>query len=203
MFFSPLLRKALSFSFLGHLAVFGIFNVSFGPNLLSRDTSNVYFWGEIFLPSERKEESLGYSPVLSGNYRILSSQGRTYDFSQPALKPLNTGVSHSQKITYFSNAGLLNPAVRRKEPVVMLYPELPYHFLLYFKDRQIAHIEFMFNIGSSGKRSSVLIHRKVSSGNLELDLLSMRHISRYIAMQQLQFTPGTWQKVRIDLSAKE
>jgi hypothetical protein len=82
----------------------------------------------------------------------------------------------------------------------MFYPRLPYHFALYFKDRQTVHIELMFQVISGAQRNSILVKRRVSSGNLEADLLSMRYISRYLFIQQRGFAPNKWQTVKIDLS---
>jgi hypothetical protein len=53
---------------------------------------------------------------------------------------------------------------------------------------------------SGDKRNSILVKRRISSGNLEADLLSMRYISRYLFMQQRGFVPNKWQTVKIDLS---
>ena len=84
----------------------------------------------------------------------------------------------------------------------MFYPRLPPYFSLYFKDRQVAHMELMFKITSSLKNSSISIKRKISSGNLEADLLCMRYINHYLFVQQGIFTSGDWQAVKIELSAK-
>jgi hypothetical protein len=93
--------------------------------------------------------------------------------------------------------------VRKKEPEIIFHPLLPYSFTLYFKDRQIAHVELLFNIVSNkGLRNAAVIKRKISSGNLEVDLLIMRYIEHYLFIQQARFTPNTWQSVKIDLSAK-
>jgi hypothetical protein len=82
----------------------------------------------------------------------------------------------------------------------MFYPHLPYNFLLYFADRQAVHIELMYNI-SPGAHSPVLsLKRKISSGNLEADLLAMRYLSHYLSIQQENFPQNTWQAVKIDLS---
>jgi len=48
-----------------------------------------------------------------------------------------------------------------------------------------------------------VIKRKISSGNLEVDLLTMRYIGHYLFIQQKRFTPNNWQTVKIDLSEKE
>ena len=73
---------------------------------------------------------------------------------------------------------------------------------LYFKDRQLAHIELAFNIISGQKINPVVVKRKISSGNLEADLLSMRYISHYLYIQQAAFPSDVWQEVKIELSPK-
>jgi hypothetical protein len=91
----------------------------------------------------------------------------------------------------------------RKESSIMLYPALPQHFLLYFKDRQIVHIELLFWIDSIDRTGYVDIKRKISSANPEADLLAMRYISRYLLIQKMQFLPQSWQTVKIELSPKD
>jgi hypothetical protein len=98
-------------------------------------------------------------------------------------------------------AGLNIP--ERKESVIMFHPLLPYQLQLYFKDRQQVHIELMFNIIPGKEKNSILIKRKVSSGNLEADLLSVRYISHYLFIQQARFQPNNWQTVKIDLSTQK
>jgi hypothetical protein len=92
--------------------------------------------------------------------------------------------------------------IRKKEAVIMFYPQLPYNFLIYFQDRQLVHIELMYNIISRDSANSIIIKRKISSGNLEVDLLSMRYIGHYLFIQQDAFAPNIWQTVKIDLSTK-
>jgi hypothetical protein len=91
---------------------------------------------------------------------------------------------------------------RRAAPLVF-YPELPYYFSFYFQDRQVAHIELSFSIiMTADGREEVDVKRRISSGNLEADLLSMRYINHYLFIQKERFTPGAWQKVKIELAAK-
>ena len=84
-----------------------------------------------------------------------------------------------------------------------MHPLLPHDFALYFKDRQIAHVELEFNFVSSRQPAVAVIKRKISSGNLEVDLLSMRYIGHYLFIQQTKFAPNSWRTVKIDLSAKD
>lgn len=95
------------------------------------------------------------------------------------------------------------PLIKKDRPVVMLYPRLPYQFNLYFKDRQVAHVELMYNITKQNSHNSIVIIRKVSSGNLDADLICLRYINNYLSAQQERVcvTDG-WKTVKIELSAK-
>lgn len=94
------------------------------------------------------------------------------------------------------------PAVFRREgdSSVMIHPLLPFQLQLYFKDRQSVHLELMFKIIAAGTRRQILVRRKISSGNLEADLLCARYLGHYLFIEQARFVPNTWQSVRIDLS---
>ena len=88
----------------------------------------------------------------------------------------------------------------RRTQEILFHPLLPYSFPLYFKDRQVAHVELLFKILQDKLRSYILVKRKISSGNLEVDLLSVRYISHYLFLRQAAFAPGAWQVVKVDLS---
>ena len=93
-----------------------------------------------------------------------SAQG-TPDFSLGGLhfKPQLTAALYNEKPAFMENIpNALFPA-GRKDPTLIFHPLLPYSFLLYFKDRQVAHVELMFNIVSDGGRHSTVIKRKISS----------------------------------------
>lgn len=211
MIFSTSFRKTVFISLLGHIALFSIFSFSFGHKIASREFSGVSFWGAIL----RNSDLTGY---FGANERLINSQNFTkrppvasldktnrLDFSMPGyyLKPAVT-LKVSENKAAFAREMISAPfPISKKGPVIMFYPQLPYHFLVYFKDRQIAHIELMFNIISSDKTDSIAIKRKISSGNLEADLLVMRYINHYLFIQQASFPPHSWQTVKIDLSAKD
>jgi len=138
-----------------------------------------------------------------GGFRQRRKGGKAGEAGSPALAGEKPPVClpFNQEKRFFSQKLLPISAISaRKEPAIMFYPRLPYHFALYFKDRQTAHIELMFQVISGAQRNSVLVKRRISSGNLEADLLSMRYISRYLFIQQRAFAPNKWQIVRIDLS---
>jgi hypothetical protein len=106
------------------------------------------------------------------------------------------------KQPFFESPAPKPVSLRKNEPSITLHPLLPYGFTLYFKDRQVAHMELAFKISSDSDRKLILLKRKVSSGNLEADLLAMRYIWHYLFIQQAKFTPGGWQVVKIDLSTE-
>jgi len=223
---NPILRQALFISLLGHVTLFGMFSFSFGPKIPEVNFANVSFWGAILRSADlmnNRNFDIGYKTggfigrlgisVLDKIKRedLLASRG--YFSASPAFgggeagSPALAGekppvcLPFNQEKRFFSQKLLPISAISaRKEPAIMFYPRLPYHFALYFKDRQTAHIELMFQVISGAQRNSVLVKRRISSGNLEADLLSMRYISRYLFIQQRAFAPNKWQIVRIDLS---
>jgi len=91
---------------------------------------------------------------------------------------------------------------KRKDSVIIFHPQLPYDFLLYFKDRQEVHIELLFKISRDLEDRSIVIKRKISSGNLEADLLAMRYIDHYLFLQQARLPLDSWRAVKIDLGLK-
>ena len=65
------------------------------------------------------------------------------------------------------------------------------------------HIELVFNLISQGNSKTIVMNRKISSGNLEADLLTKRYLGHYLFVQQGAYPADSWQTVKIDLSAKE
>ncbi|MFH1269646.1 MAG: hypothetical protein ABIH75_01125 [Candidatus Omnitrophota bacterium] len=201
-------RQAVVISLLGHLTLFGIFILSFGPRIPDADFSRVCFWGAVFRASDlikstppydagyKKSATLGKSEI-SVLDKVKQEDFLAYrDYSKPPVSL----VFNQEKIALVQESAPILPILARKETAIMFYPRLPYHFALYFKDRQTAHIELAFQVNSADKRNFVLVKRRISSGNLEVDLLSVRYISRYLFMQQRGFVPDKWQIVKIDLS---
>lgn len=206
---------SLFISILGHITVFSIFSFSFGGRIPSVNFAQVSFYGTIlseadlsrsFNHQDTKVAAMRKSNLLA----LAKTDYRPYLVRRDYLKPpVNLLLSEVNPLTYNIGEGVKqvsmglnfsNP-LKRKEPIIMFYPHLPYHFTLYFKDRQAVHIELMFNITPCGsKKNSITLKRKISSGNLEADLLTMRYISRYLFIQQMGFIPNNWQTVKIDLS---
>lgn len=207
---NTILKKTIFISLLGHITVFGIFRFTFGDRILKANYAYVYFLGAILRSSDLLNrpftESKHTKVYLSkrSNTSVLGGVNKE-DFSllKSYFKPRVSLPVSAQKIIPSSLRESVSFIEKRKEPIIMFYPRLPYHFLLYFKDRQRVHIELMFNTISDVKTSTILIKRKISSGNLEADLLSMRYISHYLFLQQTRFVPNVWQTVKIDLSAKD
>lgn len=228
MIFSSFFKKTLLISAIGHIAVFSIFSFSFGYRLPKVTYPQIVFWGALLrgsdlTPSSGIEMALRKSQNFSSsNKAVFIKRPRTTVLDRtnrewylgpnhyfpaiagsPALageKPTLTLPLNPDKIIFKEKTGSIALAQNKTRPAIMLYPHLPYHFLLYFKDRQLVHIELMFNIISSNGANSIVIKRKTSSGNLEADLLSMRYISHYLFLQQASFTPDKWQSVKIELS---
>ncbi len=220
---SDFLGQAIVISLLGHVALFGMFSLSFGPKIPEMNFARVCFWGAILRSSDlmnsrnfdmghktgrltgkseisaldkinRKNllASRDYFPALAGSRPIPNNNWRE--------KPPVSLTLNQEKIISMQRLAPISLMPAKKESAIMFYPRLPYYFALYFKDRQTVHIELMFAVISGDKRNSILVKRRVSSGNLEADLLSMRYISRYLFMQQRGFAPNKWQTVEIDLS---
>lgn len=204
------LSKAIFISLLGHIAFFSIFSLSFGNRIPKSDYTCVSFWGQFLRSSQVSPPSLGGASLSIKEFFIrkpdtLALDKITRESPLPTsyyLKPPLSLVSHTEKETFIKKSLPLLFSSRR-EPTIIFHPLLPYDFTLYFKDRQVAHVELMFNILSGPIRNSIVIKRKISAGNLEVDLLVMRYIGHYLFIQKTCFTPNNWQTVKIDLSAKE
>ncbi len=202
------LKNTLIISSLGHLMVFGLFSFSFDQNRFQHQEPSLVFWGQI-LPNAAVSLK---SVVLPGNHSIFEKLDNTVlpkdvtpnfclsaDFS---LKPQVQLSFSPGKVAYCQKEKNVQIQPPKKDSPIKFHPLLPYQLQLYFKDRQAVHIELMFNIGSSPDRNTIMIKRKISSGNLEADLLSIRYINHYLFNQRSRFPLNTWQTVKIDLSTK-
>ncbi len=212
------LKNALSFSLFVHLSVFSLLAFSFVRPPLPRALS-VRFLGRI-LPDFELKESAG-----TGSY--TARQGPASDFLRSiSLKLMDRSVAgrkyreHTRimaayvlKPLYFVDTGSvkqdhafsesLEYFVRQKArpPVFVFHPILPSSFRLYFKDRQTAHVELAFNMLTVSESMMLpVVKRKVSSGNLEADLLCKRYILNYLFAHREAFKASEWQTVKIELS---
>jgi hypothetical protein len=200
-------KKTILVSLLGHLTVFSLIGFSFGINLPRINVADVYFFKgmvpDINPTHAGSFAGAGIREFLSKKIAVLALREgkKTLPIPEGYLKPAaSLSFNEEKPATEPRIQGL--SGLKKRESVIMFHPQIPYHVTLYFKDRQVVHIELMFNVASSGNTSSIRIKRKISSGNLEADLLSMRYISRYLFMQRLGFSPHSWQTVKIDLSTK-
>ena len=211
MIVSPIFKRTIFISFLGHLAVFGIFSFSFGDRLPKANFAQVRFFGSILRPADVINRAFKAQDIKKDIF-IKESRLSALDKVKPQdpfaidpyIKPSAQFSVNKEKLEFWPPGETLSFTPTRKEPVIMFYPRLPYNFLFYFKDREAVHIELIFNIMSVPKSNSVImVKRRISSGNLEADLLSMRYISHYLFVEQARFPPNSWQTVKIDLSAKD
>ena len=205
---SSIFKKSIIISTLWHLTVFSLFSFSSGDRLPKINYSGVYFFGGILsnyglvntqnltVPDIKK---LFFNKT---NTVFLDKNRQHLTVSSYYQKPQVNLAFNEYKNTVLSNTSLSFIKLPKKESVVIFYPQLPYHFLLYFKDRQAVHIELVFDIISNTKTNSIIVKRKISSGNLEADLLTMRYLSHYLFIQQMGLPTNNWQSVKIELSPK-
>ncbi|KPK97380.1 MAG: hypothetical protein AMJ95_09280 [Omnitrophica WOR_2 bacterium SM23_72] len=211
-------KECLVLSFLSHITLFSLFSFSFGNKIPAANYMTVSFMGQWLLASQVRPSSLALpikdlerghlesvfkrnsSKMLLRNNRSEASFSFDYHV-KPLLVP--DRPSANQKAPLLLKTADGKPPTVKKEQTVIFHPLLPYSFPLYFQDRQVAHVELMFKIAPQGVKSPILIKRKISSGNLEVDLLSMRYIGHYLFIQPRGFVPKDWQTVKIDLSAKQ
>jgi hypothetical protein len=197
------LRKTFFLVLLGHLVIFSLFSLSFGPGAFKVNYAEIASFGSILQNYDLIQQHL---PERFKEVRLDIPQQLHQTFSQPQVptqvyvKPQAEATFTVEKPVYIPNSQLFYSAKPKKESSIMFYPSLPYHFLLYFKDRHTVHIELEFKI-SSQQPNPIIIQRKISSGNLEADLLVMRHIEHYLFVHPASTTPDKWQSVEIDLSA--
>lgn len=202
------LKKSIAVSAFCHLTVFSLFSFSFGERLVRADYPDVSFFGRILgnygLISMPAVDTGGIkkSFFVKSNTFFLDSNRKTPAVSSYYLKPQADPVFSEHKKTMLMSVTAGFGGLPKRDSVVMFYPQLPFHFLLYFKDRQTVHIELVFNIISDTETSHIAIKRKISSGNLEADLLTMRYLSHYLFIQQAGLPSNTWQSVKIELSPK-
>ncbi|MCX5702982.1 MAG: hypothetical protein NT066_00560 [Candidatus Omnitrophica bacterium] len=203
-------------SLLGHITVFSIFSFSFGRVIPKSNYPGVSFWGQVLHNFQVQQPLV---PLREGLTENRIKQIRKFFLKQPDTSALDNIVKEQPLSARYYLKPPLNLSLntekeifipkpeasifsfKRKEPTIIFHPLLPYSFTLYFKDRQVAHVELMFKIASSGLRDSIAIKRKISSGNLEVDLLTMRYIGHYLFIQKAGFAPNIYQAVKIDLSA--
>lgn len=206
---ASVIRKSIFISLLGHLTALSIFTLSFGSRLPALNYSQVNFWGAFPSTNQINQVNLGnerynkVNPLLTQDISTLKKMAQEasrlpYYYQRPKLDMSLV----SEKLVFEEKPSDKMLVSARKIQPIIFHPLLPYNFSLYFKDRQVAHVELMFNVMTSQEKNSIVIKRRISCGNLEVDLLSMRYIGHYLFAQQKNFNPNIWQTVKIDLSAK-
>ena len=200
------INKAIIISSLAHLIVFSLFSFSFNQNRFQNQVSPLVFWGQI-LPKAAlnfKNTDLSTTQRISpklDNVLPKKPDSGFYLHRDYSLKPQVELPFNPEKPSFApKDASIIQNLPQKKDSSIMFHPLLPYQLQFYFKDRQAVHIELMFNIVSLGEKNTILIKRKISSGNLEADLLSSRYINHYLFIQQARFPRNAWQTVKIDLS---
>jgi hypothetical protein len=216
----PTFKKSVVMSLIGHLAVFTVFGFSFGRRMPMADYAQVSFFGQVLKSYDFSGSQAGTGPVnlkpagfhpgvldykdlgKSTGKSVYAKERVNFSPAEYSLKPSVLPLIGKKSGLVNNQAPVLMPAMR-KESTVMFHPMLPYRFNLYFQDRQVAHIGLEFKVIPKEKINSVVVKRKISSGNLEVDLLSMHYLSHYLFIQQERFPPGKWQNVKIEFSAQQ
>jgi hypothetical protein len=210
---------AILISLIFHIFCFTNVELTFAKKVRSQDSdlSSILFLGPIFKQGNYYPQPTGkvnypiipvQESVISGRVdrlntlfvnNMLKAQSSPFSESSPypmrPKKPLLANLT-TEKTPYFEYSSL--PKIKNVNSSIMFYPPMPYHFLLYFRDRQTAHVEVSFFISPEGK--IVEIKRKISSGNPEVDLLIMRNLINFLNHCKSNFVLGSWQTVKIDLS---
>jgi hypothetical protein len=209
MNFCESFKKTIFISAIGHLAVFSLFSLSFSNKIPNADYT-IFFWGQFLRNSQVSQPVLNKAELFKNLFMrkpdtlTLDKLPKDSDFSLSRFyaKPALPIYYKTEKAVFIEQP--LSPLQfpKRPQPQIIFHPVLPYEFSLYFRDRQIAHVELMFKTVPTPVRNSILIKRKISSGNLELDLLTLRYIGHYLFIQPMRPVSDNWQTVKIDLSAK-
>jgi hypothetical protein len=211
---APIFRRTIFISLTGHFIILSILNFSFGTTLRKpKDYESVSFLGQLLGNSQVakplhlfkkngliKKELFATKPnaFLSNKIEKVSFLYQSYYVKPHILLAKDIKKGPLTKVSY--PVLISSP---RKDHAIIFHPVLPYHFTLYFKDRQVAHVELMFNMVPKGPRNSIFLKRKISSGNLEVDLLTMRYMGHYLFIQQSKFSPNAWRTIKVDLSAQD
>jgi hypothetical protein len=213
-------KKPFYLSSFIHLGVFLFISFSFRPYTTSAPVFTISYLGDsavLFKPAPDPSKAPGF--VHSQLFPFFN-QKQSYQFLGAGiedaknkryrmmlgmhLKPRLAVLAGGDKLNFADKKDLAYFVPQHKPPVFIFHPILPAGFSLYFKDRQLAHVELSYRMsGDSGGRLLPEVKRKISSGNLEVDLLCKRYITNYLFAQRLAFSPSFWQVVKIDLSDKD
>lgn len=199
------LKHTIIISICSHVLAFGFFGFSFGGKLPDLSLYNVTFLGNIMknyeMTSRYKLEDNDFLKDASKKNIFLpdiKNKIRTKDFDA-FLKPSAHFSALSSRGEVKINSEVFTFPKRSKEPTITFYPILPSHFSLYFRDRNQAHIELEYAPQGDTLRNIFVVRRKISSGNLEVDLLAQRYIEQYLSAYHSQQNFTGWKTVKIDL----
>lgn len=206
-------RYALIGSASAHFIFFGLFSLSSGPRLLKNE-SQVNFWGQLL--SRRQIQSTvsaasrglaiaGFNNTSSVLINAVPEENIFFLHQPVSAKPPAGSLLNflSKEASGIKSGDADFKPVIDKGKEIIFYPSLPSSFELYFRDRQVAHVELLFNIEKNSSSYQIMLRRKISSGNLEADLLTSRYIKRYLYTQSNLAWAEGWRTVKIDLSPKK
>ncbi|MGA2775454.1 MAG: hypothetical protein ABSE81_05275 [Candidatus Omnitrophota bacterium] len=194
-------KRILGLSLLFHFTLFSLFSFSLKGRITNFDYTSFYFFGRLFTPG---------SLIIQSNFKLVKPKSSFFHTispepllpAPPYYRPALASGFLTEKESLPGSFNLAAVAPKRKPPEIIFHPVLPYGFPLYFNDRQVAHVELKFSIDDTDNPSYIKIKRSISSGNLEVDLLTMRYIQRHLFIERLKFKPASWQTVKIDLSER-
>ena len=206
---SRILPKSVLVSFLAHTVLVSSLSFSLFPGSVLTRQPRLSFLGGMMPPAlvqspqfEHSVSALSVLPEKKAGPLPRTLQAGLFTLPQVYVKPQGFASGEPVKALTIPSQPLIVSLPKRKDPAIMFHPLLPYQLQLYFKDRQAVHIELEFSIIPGNQTNSILVKRKISSGNLEADLLSARYMQHYLFIQQARFSPHRWQTVKIDLSTK-
>jgi len=201
------LFMAVIISLVCHTIIFGNVGLIFGDKI-ARNTfklTKIFFLGPILQESDYNTEtdsrpgdyvSKLNTRIMIGPVKARPEQLDDFGRSAEVINKPVVFASANSKTAYFKPAGAFES--RKPGSSIMFYPNMPYHFMLYFKDRQTAHMEVTFYVSDQGRITG--LKRRVSSGNPEVDLLIMRNLTYFLNLCKSNLSSNSWETVKIDLS---
>jgi len=201
------LKVFLITSIAGHIAVFTA--LTFINFSLGHASGYQVFYPAIFygpMPEETTQLPVQPSPHLVHSLPDISSfipQGRL-------AQPQSVGFIAKPQVEISSN---LSHEPVKSQPVISYFPVMREPVLRCIHScltnltytskidsRFISSLNFALRVQTIA--IFISLRRKISSGNLEADLLSMRYIGHYLFIQQEGFASNVWQTVKIEFSPR-
>jgi hypothetical protein len=201
-------KAAIFISLIWHVVCFSSVELTFGKKVAESnfELTKIFFLGPILQKADYYPQSVQQTKTSAADrlkarnlvnmLKLGSSEARGLISENILLKKPPTLILTESKAAYFKSTPPVK--IKKADSSIMFYPPMPYHFLLYFKDRQVAHMEVAFYISPDGKIAG--LKRKISTGNPEVDLLIMRNLSHFLNLCKSNFSLSSWQTVKIDLS---